>query len=364
MTLVAPRLSKSLRLPRPGHTATRPVSSVCIVTPAAFEQPVLALRRLMVHVRDLDTLHDTEQCGGRKRGSRIVRVHVHLERSPVADDEQRIPELLERAFERFLVEILPLDHEDRAVAVLRRLQMDRVDAQRLALNRRVGERLTGGSVNETARDLHQTGPTGIDHSCVSQDVEQLGGAGERNFTAREHRLEEVGRRQPTILLPFALFGHLANHRQHGSLDRALDRPVRRVARPPKGAAEPRGAHIVRLAEHLHETADNLGEDDARVAASAHQGGSGDVLRDRGARLGARALERLDDRPQSEGEIRAGIAIRHRVHVQIVDSPAVCLEVLERTGCEIANSLELHQLLTRSMWTSSAATGIPTIRSSS
>ena len=49
----------------------------------------------------------------------VVGVDVHLQRARVADDEHRVAERLELAFERVGVEPLALDDEARAVPVTR-----------------------------------------------------------------------------------------------------------------------------------------------------------------------------------------------------------------------------------------------------
>ena len=61
---------------------------------------------------------------------------------------------------------------------------------------------------------------------------------------------------------------------------------------------------------------------------------------------------------------AGVAVRHRVHVEVVDAATVGLEILERAAREMADDLELHQCRTPSMCTSSDAIGSPIMRSSS
>ncbi len=85
-----------------------------------------------MHVRDLDALDRADGRAERKRGARIVGVDVHLERRLVADDDERVAELLELGLELVAVERVPLDHEDGAVAVARRLEVDRVVTRRLA----------------------------------------------------------------------------------------------------------------------------------------------------------------------------------------------------------------------------------------
>ena len=112
--------------------------------------------------------------------------------------------------------------------------------------------------------------------------------------------------------------------------------------PRNARASKRRAHALVLAEHLDEAADDLGEDDAGVPASAHQRRARDVLGDRLAVLGRGGLESLDDRPQGEHEVRAGVAVGDGVDVQVVDPPAVRLEILQRATREVPDDLELHQ----------------------
>ena len=71
------------------------------------EQPLLALLRLLVHVRDLDAVDRADRAADRERGAGIVGVHVHLDRGRVADDEQRVADLLELLLERLAVEVVP-----------------------------------------------------------------------------------------------------------------------------------------------------------------------------------------------------------------------------------------------------------------
>ena len=86
--------------------------------------------RLLVHVRDLDAVDRPARDAERERAPGIVGVDVHLERARVADDEQRVAELLELVLERVAVEPFALDQEDGAVAVARELLVDRLDAER------------------------------------------------------------------------------------------------------------------------------------------------------------------------------------------------------------------------------------------
>ena len=98
-----------------------------------------------MHVRDLDTFDHT--CAGpdRERSTRFVRVDVHLQRLVVADDEQRIAELLQLVLDRLLVEAVTLDHERCAIAVARELLVDCFDVELFAFHRGLGQWLTGNA---------------------------------------------------------------------------------------------------------------------------------------------------------------------------------------------------------------------------
>ncbi len=135
--------------------------------PHALEKTLLALRSLVVHVRDLDALHHADGGAERECLARIVRVHVHLQRAGVADDEERVADLLELALERVLVELLALDDEHRAVAVLGELLVDRIESERLRLERHLGELLPGRAVDHAACDLDEPGSSCVDDSGVA-----------------------------------------------------------------------------------------------------------------------------------------------------------------------------------------------------
>ncbi len=122
-------------------------------------------------------------------------MEMHLERAPVADDEQRVAHLFERRLEASLVEALALDHETGAVPVLRELLMDRVETQRLALDGRVGKGLARGPVDHPPRDLDQPRSARVHDAGVAKDVEHLGRARQRILSAGEDGGQEVRRRQ-------------------------------------------------------------------------------------------------------------------------------------------------------------------------
>ena len=129
--------------------------------------------------------------------------------------------------------------------------MDRLEALR-AFDGHVGKRLARGPVDHPARDLDQPRSTRVDDAGVAKDVEHLGRARQRILSAGCDRGQELRGRQPPVLRPLSLLGHLADHREDRPLDRALDRPVGGVAGTAKRTAEPRCRDVVRLAEIVDE----------------------------------------------------------------------------------------------------------------
>ncbi len=147
------------------------------------EQPLFALLRLLVHVRDLDPVDRADPRADRERGAGIVGVHVHLDRARIADDEERIAELLELVFERVPVEVFALDQEDGAVAERRELLMNRLVAQVLLDRRRLGDRLAGHGCCDSAHELDEACAAGVDDAGVLQNLQLLRRARERILTA-------------------------------------------------------------------------------------------------------------------------------------------------------------------------------------
>ena len=289
----------------------------------------------------------------------LVGVHVHLVCGRVSDDEERIAESLQLALELLAHEAVALDDERRAVAELRELLVDRVDAE-LGARRRLGDRLAGGRRGNAAEDLDEPRAAGVDDACVPQDVEHVLRACERLLAGMHELDEELFDR----LRPVGSLGRLRDlpdHRQHRPLDRMAHGAVRGVARAPKRPRERCGVDFALTADDLGESAHDLGEDHTRVTARPHQRGTRELLREPCPVGRGRVLEHVDDRAGREREVGPGVAVRHRVDVEVVDPPAVALERGERAACELER---LHPVFTSWMWTSTAATVSPVRRSRS
>ncbi len=320
-----------------------------------------------MHVGDvlaLDRSRGGEQPFGRVG---VVGVHVDLDRGLVADDENRIAELLERGHERGAVERFARDDEVRAVAVLGAGVMDLVEAGRCVV-RDLGDlgMLAGKPGDETADDDHEPERAGIDDACLGQDLELLGGVAKRLLAAKQRRRQHLG--QQGVLLLGAGIGlealaeplratlgdgvcHRPDHGQHRSLGRLADRGVGAVG----GIGERRLDQLRvdqaprRSSQLLGSAADDLAQDHARVAARAHQRRAGDLAHDhRALRVAVLALEHVElveHVAHRQGHVVAGVTVGDREHVEIVDLLATLLEMRKRNRDDLAktmNRLVRHQ----------------------
>ncbi len=282
------------------------------------QQPLLPPVRLLVHVRDLDAADHAARDPERQRAAGIVGVHVHLERARVADDEQRVADPLQLALETVGVEPVALHHEDGAVAVLRELLVDRLDAELAIVHRRLRQRRAVERRRNAADDLDQAGGARIDDSCLAEHRQHVARPLDRVVPARDDRLQV----SPVL----RGVRHRGDRGEHRPLDRLLDRAVGGIRRR---AEDPR--ELVGLRERVGGAAHDLREDHARVAAGAHQRGPRHLLREAWPVVRPVARERFGDRPDRQRQVRAGVAVRHRVHVQVVDPRPARLDRGERAA---------------------------------
>ena len=210
----------------------------------------------------------------------------------------------------------------------RQLLVDGVDAGLVrVLGRRIGERLAGQRRGDAADDLEQAGAAGVDDPGLAEDGELVRRARQRILAALDQLLQQRRGLEIGVAGVLGLLGELTDHRQHRPLHRTADGAVGRVARGAEGTADRGRVEQPGLAERLGGAAQDLGEDDARIAASAHQRRTRELLREHGAVGSRRGFEHFHDRARGLRQVRAGVAVRHGIDVQVVDPAAVRLERL-------------------------------------
>ena len=128
-----------------------------------------------------------------------------------------------------------------------------------------------------------------------------------------------------------------------------------------------------LAEHVGGSAHDLREDHARVAARAHQRAARDVARERLPARRRGLVDGLGNRAHRHRQVRAGVAVRNRIDVEVVDAPAARLERRERGADDLLERLEIAvegavlvhgDRRTSSICTSTLRTGSPVSRPTS
>ena len=140
--------------------------------------------------------------------------------------------------------------------------------------------------------------------------------------------QQIGLLELLCLARFGGLGHLADHGQHRPFDRAPNCAIGRIAGRAKRTCDHPFVDRVALAEYIGEAPHDLAEDDAGVATRAHQRGAGQFAGNRFVPLRGRLLERFDDRPHGESQIRARVTVGNGIDVEVVDPLPVRLEIRE------------------------------------
>ena len=150
-------------------------------------EPALALCGLAVHVADLDAglVDDADGTTDSKRPVRLVGVDMHLCDRLVPGHEQRVAERIEPGVQHVEVELVALDDEHRAVAVLGLLVVDRVLRDLLRHLGHVRQRLAGEPVEDAADQLEHPSPARVDHPGLAELVEHLRRPRESVLAARD-----------------------------------------------------------------------------------------------------------------------------------------------------------------------------------
>ena len=284
---------------------------------------------LLGEVGDPDPVRATGLDPGLHRGADVVDVDVDVPQAVAADHDERVAERGQRPAQprdRLVVGVEEVHHlvgrALRGQVAGRQRDRDRPRAERCGAADRA---LAGDRGLRGVEDHAQAAAAGVDHAGVLEDLELLGGAVQRVAgRARggpDHVTEPVvrDRRRPGRRLA----GRLGDG-QDGALDGLADRGVAGLGRPRQPLGEHQGRPVVGagLADPLQQGAHELGEDHAGVAARAEQGAAGEPgERDPEVPVGV-ALDPLQHqvagRLEGEEQVRAGVPVGDRVHVERVD----------------------------------------------
>ena len=191
--------------------------------------------------------------------------------------------------------------------------MDGVDAQGLG-GGSFGKRLASDVRGDPADDLDQPGGSRVHDACLPQDLELTLSLCDGLVSS-----DDEGGQKPSRLSPFRASASSARARIAVSIvpSTGSRQPRTPYPTPSEGPWRRSRSRPPHRAQNVPGAADDLGQDHARVPARSEQRGPRDV--------GVAALERLDHRSGRKQHVRPGVAVGHRIDVQVVDSCAVGLE---------------------------------------
>ena len=181
---------------------------------------------------------------------------------------------------------------------------------------------------EAAEEDEEPVPAGVDDAGLLQGRQLGGRVLDRDPAGLLDRREQV--LEPESV-GHGLRGrrHLADDGEHGALDGRLDGAVGGVLALEDRPLEDGGVERVGLTPDVADAAHDLGEDDAGVAARAHERALGDGG-GHGRDVGDLALlELLDHGAHGERHVGAGVPVRDGVHVEVVDVLTLSLDGGER-----------------------------------
>ena len=249
-------------------------------------------------------------------------VEVDLGEGRIADDDEGAALFREIAAKGGEVYVLTFDHELGAETVL--LRLSGVE-EFLADGWHAGDGAGGGGefyvvifriflkegAEEAFHDDDNALTAGIYDAGVAEDGEHCWGLGEGVFSFFEGAVPEV---EDIFLVVGAVgraFGEAAQDGEHGAFDGLGDGGVAGLGARGEGTGEGVGIGGLDVFEALSESGEELGEDDAAVAAGAKEGATGRFPGDGGEGRGVDGLQALIHGLHGKEHVGAGVAVRDR-----------------------------------------------------
>ena len=201
---------------------------------------------------------------------------MHLDQLGLADDQDRVPQRLDLVADEVEVEVAALDQELGAVAPSAFRQVERNLCGRRHGRPWLGHRADGGfrlldGLQHALENELQPKSSGVHHAGVAEDGQLAWSLLDRGACAGGRRRDDAR----DVGVSRARGGRggassLARDGEDGAFGRLVDRPVRGVGRLFERTRQlGRGERALAL-DGASEAAEDLGEDDARVAARAHE----------------------------------------------------------------------------------------------
>ena len=138
------------------------------------------------------------------------------------------------------------------------------------------------------------------------------------LAGRNRRRQDFGKRKIAANAAARAFGNALGNRQNRAFYRPGYSPVSVQNAVLKRFAQLGRSGLVFSSQAAGDTAENLRQNHAGVAARTHNRGIGGSFGQRADLVFRRLRQHAGNSPQRQHHIGAGIAIRHRKHIQIVD----------------------------------------------
>ena len=282
---------------------------------------------LVAHVFDL---HGLERAVGQRLGQHLaghVRVHVHLDDLVVVDHDDTVAEILqERAQELRALAVLARDDKLRAVAErdLAGVELGEVRALFRCLrgSRSGGGHGGGGAALQIAEhgvhDEHEALAAGIDHACAAQHGVDVLRVGQRLARGGEQRIEHALKVRAVLGEGHGGLRAQTADGEDCALGRLHDGLVGGVHAGGDGGGKFRRARSLAALEGLGDPAEQQRQNDAGVAARTAQQRARGAVGHGADGVGLLAAELDGGRVHRQAHVRAGIAVRNREDVELVD----------------------------------------------
>ena len=205
-------------------------------------------------------------------------------------------------------------------------------------------RVTVQGVHEALDEGGKAEGAGVHDAVLLQDGQEVGRAGNGLIGLDDKLVQHVVRGDVGLLELVRLGGDVLEHGEDGAGDGLAHRLEGDLDAVAQGGGDVCGSCVRALGgnQALRHAAQDLAGDDAGVAAGTHEGAVGDGLGDvRHGGGSGQGVDLLDDGPQRQGHVGAGVAVGHGEHVELVDVLCLVCHDLGGGGEASANGIGNH-----------------------